>query len=563
MRITTHARQFATAARLAWAGAVLGGSLALAVLSVAVPAPAAAGPLDALGACMTKEECLQEGAPGVSAGAGQGICNAKYCFVTDVDKDCPGNTGLCYTAPPKVTFSALGATLDLGQFIQYAYDWGFTGGLVLATFMIMLGGIQWLTAGTSDRVSAAQKHIKDAIVGVVLLSLAYLMLQTVNPATLNLTPPQIPIVKRQYFAACLPLEHCRKCGETFGVKLPADGKPPTEGANCATYVVAAGAGDFDCVGSGCGRSVGGTCKASESRCIAGGQGKQDMCGVVPAGTSPNDAKWVCASCTPSGGNCGGLSGPTDTCCGGYCGDGECTSGELGSECNNATECRSGLCATSGIAWDGWCSSGKVGMPCNGDAECGGGNKCAGDAVGDGYCMPGTKYSLCINDTDCQSGFECNLEDELGFSGVCMPPNEEPVTIGSCPQDAPYRTLGELCTNGAIGTPCSFSKGGSDCAPIQYSKSGKGQCAKLSFSAANVQFGAVSVATGLAGQSVCIEGGIGSYCNDDEECAPNTFCFTESGVGVCVSGTVGSRCDTKCASGLVCDAKHNCVDPKDQ
>lgn len=85
-----------------------------------------------------------------------------------------------------------GATL--GEYIAalYAFIVGAIG--IIATLMVMYGGLRWLTAGgNTSRVQDAKDQIVSAIIGVVLAFSAYLILLTISPKlvkfrTLELTP---------------------------------------------------------------------------------------------------------------------------------------------------------------------------------------------------------------------------------------------------------------------------------------------------------------------------------------------------------------------------------------
>ncbi len=545
------------------------------VCAAVMPSMAAAqNALADLGACMAESDCL--GIDPKLPGAGN--CTEKYCFTRS--SKCQGNTGLCYIRPAKQNLSvAIGGAqiADLPGYIQAVYDFAIGAAAVLAATMMMIGGFQYLTAGgDGGRVSAAKERITGALVGLLLVSSAYLILNTINPNLLNLELPLMPVVQRKIFVGCEAAASCAPCGEEFDIKMGTDASgravAPREG-DCSV-VVPKGQGDVTCVGKGCVSPPGGAgrCDGNAHRCVAATEGKTDECGIAP---QEGTASWVCTGCTPNGLTCSG-SGPTDACCGGFCSDGKCTSGYDGTECDSGNDCRSGLCATSGFIWDGWCSAGKLAMPCNGDNECRDGNRCAGDSVGDGYCLPGTKYSLCATDADC-SGLTCNRETVLLGAGVCMPSGEEPTVslLGNCPVDAPYLSLGGLCTNGRPGAPCSIALGGADCAATSYSKTGRGQCVKLAVTSGAVTTGAgagagagsfipgvgtvlggaggalAGLATGLSGQSICTSGELGSFCRNDTQCAPDTFCYTGGDLGICVSGLLQSPCTNKCADGFIC------------
>ncbi len=98
---------------------------------------------------------------------------------------------------PDLTFSnAVIATQDgqagiqinwIAQWIQAVYRFGIGVATVLAAVMMMIGGIQWLTAGgDASKVSAAKEKISDAVMGLALSLGVFLILSLINPDILNL-----------------------------------------------------------------------------------------------------------------------------------------------------------------------------------------------------------------------------------------------------------------------------------------------------------------------------------------------------------------------------------------
>lgn len=70
----------------------------------------------------------------------------------------------------------------IADYIIGAYRYAVFLGSILAAVMLMVGGIQWLTAaGNAERVGAAKKRITNAIVGLVLILSSYTLLNTINP----------------------------------------------------------------------------------------------------------------------------------------------------------------------------------------------------------------------------------------------------------------------------------------------------------------------------------------------------------------------------------------------
>ena len=78
-----------------------------------------------------------------------------------------------------------------GQFAKFT-KWLFPALLVtaaiLAVFMIILAGFQWVTAyGNPSKIEDARDRIFMAILGLILAFAAWLILNTINPALVNPT----------------------------------------------------------------------------------------------------------------------------------------------------------------------------------------------------------------------------------------------------------------------------------------------------------------------------------------------------------------------------------------
>ncbi|MEA3398486.1 MAG: pilin [Patescibacteria group bacterium] len=79
-----------------------------------------------------------------------------------------------------------GSTNAIGKYIQaiYNYSIGIVG--ILATVVLMFGGISWIMAGGSaERVGNAKAWIGAALSGLVLALCSYVILNTINPDLVN------------------------------------------------------------------------------------------------------------------------------------------------------------------------------------------------------------------------------------------------------------------------------------------------------------------------------------------------------------------------------------------
>jgi hypothetical protein len=85
----------------------------------------------------------------------------------------------------------------ISQYIAAIYGWamGIVG--ILATVMILWGGIIYLTAGgIPERISTAKDYITSAIAGLLLAFGSYLLLYTINPSLVKFGAMKIAVVER-------------------------------------------------------------------------------------------------------------------------------------------------------------------------------------------------------------------------------------------------------------------------------------------------------------------------------------------------------------------------------
>ncbi len=81
---------------------------------------------------------------------------------------------------------------DPAAYIRYFFIFGL--GLVgfLAVGAIVVGGIMYMTGGTVGKVERARQIIWGAVTGVILLLCSYLLLYTIDPTLVNLSPFRPP-----------------------------------------------------------------------------------------------------------------------------------------------------------------------------------------------------------------------------------------------------------------------------------------------------------------------------------------------------------------------------------
>lgn len=77
----------------------------------------------------------------------------------------------------------------LGQYIIAIYKWALRAIIILAIFMIMLGGVQWIVSrGSPTGIASAKSKIGASIVAVVIILCVNLILSLINPQLTILKP---------------------------------------------------------------------------------------------------------------------------------------------------------------------------------------------------------------------------------------------------------------------------------------------------------------------------------------------------------------------------------------
>ena len=87
-----------------------------------------------------------------------------------------------------------GGSTNLSSYLEAVFAFGISIAGILAVTMIVIGGIQYLTAyGNTGMVTNAKNRITQALLGLLLAIGAWLILYTINPdlATGELTIPSV------------------------------------------------------------------------------------------------------------------------------------------------------------------------------------------------------------------------------------------------------------------------------------------------------------------------------------------------------------------------------------
>lgn len=141
-----------------------------------------------------------------------------------------GALGFCYAPPPQVNLQvAIGeksVVAGLTDYIPNIYNYLVGIVSIVAIIMIMVGGLRYLTAGgNSSAITSAKETIMGAIIGLFLTFGSYILLQTINPALVQLKMPDIKKIRTTLLTTAGPCASGRgdialgqKCNNTCECK---------------------------------------------------------------------------------------------------------------------------------------------------------------------------------------------------------------------------------------------------------------------------------------------------------------------------------------------------------
>jgi hypothetical protein len=149
--------------------------------------------------CWKEDECIK-----LRKNYGAADVDAKDGFLS-LESPCnQEGYGKCLpagVAKTQIKFGGQSQFSDIGEFIlvNYNYVLGIAG--ILAAIMIVIAGAQYVTSGgNSEAIGSAKKRIGGALVGMLIAYLSYVILNTINPALVNLRLPQTFMIRPQALA---------------------------------------------------------------------------------------------------------------------------------------------------------------------------------------------------------------------------------------------------------------------------------------------------------------------------------------------------------------------------
>ena len=90
-----------------------------------------------------------------------------------------------------VKMAGVSTVKDLGEYLALAYRYAVGVGAVIAVVMVVYGGFRFLLGSAVGTIESGKKIIRDALMGLLLILGAWLILNTINPATVKLKLPEI------------------------------------------------------------------------------------------------------------------------------------------------------------------------------------------------------------------------------------------------------------------------------------------------------------------------------------------------------------------------------------
>lgn len=96
---------------------------------------------------------------------------------------------------PLVAIPGLGEDVDIPRYLKGIYDFLLSIVGITAVFMMVLGGMRYIAAaGNSSAIADAKNMIEGAITGLLLALFSWVVIDTLNPDLLNITPPATSVL---------------------------------------------------------------------------------------------------------------------------------------------------------------------------------------------------------------------------------------------------------------------------------------------------------------------------------------------------------------------------------
>lgn len=100
----------------------------------------------------------------------------------------------CITGVGNCTEGGVQSEIDINSYILYVYKFSIAIAVFLAIVMIIWGGFLYITSETPFKIADGREKIQNAILGLVMVLVSYLILLTVDPRLVNIDS-NIPKIK--------------------------------------------------------------------------------------------------------------------------------------------------------------------------------------------------------------------------------------------------------------------------------------------------------------------------------------------------------------------------------
>ncbi len=107
----------------------------------------------------------------------------------------------------EISFGGKNEFYNIGEFIKNIYNYSLIAIQILAVVVIIIAGAQWASsAGNAETIGKAKKRIVGAVIGMTIALMSYVIMNTINPATVKFRLPQVYMIREQV----LPSKWCRE-----------------------------------------------------------------------------------------------------------------------------------------------------------------------------------------------------------------------------------------------------------------------------------------------------------------------------------------------------------------
>lgn len=184
--------------------------------------------------CWHEEECKEMRRNFIGVGASD--ADLKAGWIKNISPCVGEEWGRCLPAGATKTSIAFGGKdkfTDIGDYIVTIYNYALRIASILAVVMIIIAGVQYVTSGgNSEMISSAKKRITGSLIGLFIAYMSFFILNSINPALVNLRLPQVWMVKPMAlmteFCSAAPAKKVFALASEKGQKIASDATTKAE-----------------------------------------------------------------------------------------------------------------------------------------------------------------------------------------------------------------------------------------------------------------------------------------------------------------------------------------------